>query len=414
MRTDVKFKLPIWDAINGPRITHLGSYPPRECGIATFSRDLTRAIDRLNPLAPTQVVAVREDDAFYDYGPEVSYEIARDDPESYRMAADFVNLSRADLVSIQHEFGLFGGEYGSHLTEFVQRLRKPAVVTLHTVLPNPPGGMRAVIQALSSACEGVVVLAEAAVDILEQHYGLPREKLRAIPHGAPNVSYQGQGFAKRALGLEGRTILSSFGLINPGKGIEYALKALPEVVKRFPNVLYLVLGETHPGVRMHSGESYRVTLEKMVGKLGLGRHVRFSNRYLADHELVTHLLATDVYLMPYLNPAQIVSGTLAYAVACGRAIICTPFTYARELLADGRGLLVDFRSSQQMSAAMLHLLENPAERECVQRAAHAYGRRMVWSAVAHNYRSFFGSAISAHRRRLRTIETAARQGKFAS
>lgn len=399
--------MPAWGALKGCRVVTIGSYPPRECGIATFNRDLTQAVDRLNPLHATRVVAVREGNAYYDYGPEVMAEIERDDLESYRAAADAINGSKVDVVSLQHEFGLFGGEWGCYLLELTQRLAKPLVVTLHTVLPEPEPGARAVVQALAAGSERVVVLAESAIEILAQAYGLPLDKVRAIPHGAPDVSYQRQTFAKHTLGLEGRTVLSTFGLINPGKGIEYALRALPPVVQRFPDVLYLVLGETHPGVRLHEGESYRVGLERLVRELGLRRHVRFSNRYLTLSELVTHLLATDVYLMPYLNPVQIVSGTLAYAVACGRATVATRFTYARELLAGGRGVLVDFRDSQQMCQAILRLLEHPDERHAMERAAYTYGRRMVWSAVAQRYIGVFQEATTASRKHTLTLGRAA-------
>lgn len=376
-----------------PRITYMASYPPRECGIATFTKDLVEAVDRAYPGNPGKIIALNESQATYRYGPEVKLAVTVDDLESYREAAEYVNRSKADLLCIQHEYGLFGGRHGENLFAFLNVLEKPLVVTLHTVLPRPDDHLREVTRDLVARADATVVLAKKAVDILAEDYGVTDSSVRYIPHGVPNVRKLPSSSFKSILGLEGKLTISTFGLINPGKGIEYAIKALPKVVSMYPNVLYLVLGETHPGVRKHEGESYRNYLHDLVSEFGLQKHVKFNNRYLSHNEVVSYLMATNIYLVPYLNPNQIASGTLAYAVGAGRAVVSTPFIYAQELLEEGRGILVPFRDSDAIGDALNALIGDPSRRAEMAMAAYAYGRNMTWHNVAREYVQLFNSLL---------------------
>jgi len=400
-RSDALPKHPITKALSPilarPPIAFLASFPPRECGIATFTADLAEAVDSASPLAqPSQVIAINPGGRQYSYGPRVRWAIERDDLESYRRAARAINRSRVQLVSIQHEYGLYGGEYGDYLLTFLRALEKPASVTMHTVLERPDPAMRRVTEELARSASALVVLAERARTILAEHY--PRidlEKVHFIPHGTPSVAYEPSARFKRALGLEGRTLLATFGLLGPDKGIEYALGALPEIIKQHPDVLYVILGETHPELRRHSGESYREFLKARVVELGLQEHVRFYKRYLNKAELVEFLQATDVYVIPYLNPYQIASGTLSYAVASGKAVVSTPFVHAQELLSEGRGLLARFRDSDSLAVAINTLLDQQELRAQIERAAYAYGLRMHWPAVGRAYCRLYQRLVEA-------------------
>jgi glycosyltransferase involved in cell wall biosynthesis len=376
-------------AARWPRAIFIASYPPRECGIATFTRDLVTAIDRLNPAAPGAIVAMTEPGRSYDYPPCVLREIQRDDAASYEAAADAVNDGPYDVVNIQHEYGLFGSSRGARLFHFLDRVRKPVVLSMHTTLPNPDAELRTITRELVQRVDRTVVLAQAAVDILAREYGADRDRIRFVPHGVPNVRTISTEHAKVALGLAGRPVLATCGLMNPGKGIEYALEAIAGLVDEFPDLAYLVSGETHPGVRAEMGEAYREQLEAQVRRLGLERHVIFENRYLPYRELVLRLLASDVYVVPYLDLNQIVSGTLAYAVGCGRAVVSTASAYAREILAEGRGLLADARSADSLRRGIGALLRDDVYRAGVQRRAYSYGHGMIWPRVARAYLQTF-------------------------
>ncbi len=374
-----------------PATAFLASFPPRVCGIATFTADLAEAIDHASPLSPrSQVIAIHAGSIQYPYSPRVRWTIERDHLQSYRHAAHEINSSQVKVVSIQHEYGLFGGPFGEYVLSFLEELEKTVVLTLHTVLEQPDPAMRRLTEALAAAATGVVVLAERAKRVLADYYpGVDLSHVHFIPHGTPSVTYAPPGSFKKSLGLEGRTILSTFGLLGPEKGIEYALAALPEVVRRHPDVLYLVLGETHPELRRESGETYRQFLQKRVIELGMQEHVRFYQQYLQQQEVLQFLQATDVYLLPYLNPLQIASGTLSYAVASGKAVVSTPFLHAQELLSEGRGLLARFRDSGSLSGAINTLLSHPTLRMQMEQAAYTYGRRMHWPTVGRAYSQLF-------------------------
>jgi glycosyltransferase involved in cell wall biosynthesis len=368
-----------------PHVAYVSSYPPRECGIATFTRDVVACVDKLMPLGRRVVVAVNDDDRKYAYPAVVKHYIERDVPISYDEAAAYISASQSGVVNIQHEYGLFGGPWGSFLLRFMERLRQPIALTLHTVLPNPEPELLSVTQALIARSAITIVLAQSAMDVLRRDYGVPAAKLRFIPHGVPNVRPIPEAKAKRALGLEGRTVVTTCGLMNPGKGIQYAIDALAGLVDEFPDVLYLVVGETHPGVLAVHGEAYRRELQAQVRCLGLDQHVRFENRYLTYRELVLHLLATDVYVVPYLDLAQAVSGTLAYALGSGRAIVSTPSTYAKEVLAGGRGVIAKVRDADSLAEEIGGILRNPLYRSGLQRRAYAFGHQMIWPNVARAY-----------------------------
>ncbi len=369
----------------------LSTYPPRECGIATFSRDLVREL-REAGVRPV-VVAMDDENGAYRYGPEVGERIREAHLEDYRAAALRLNREPVDVVNVQHEFGIFGGEWGENLLEFLDCLERPVVTTLHTVLSNPPTKARQILRTLCRRSAAVVVLSPSAVDLLEERYGVPRSRVHMIWHGVPTVDRVPREVAKARLGLVGRWVLTTFGLVSPGKGIEDVLDALPAIATVSPNVLYLVLGETHPNLRRREGEWYRAMLLERVQRLGIQDLVRFENRYMDDEELIRYLQATDVYLTPYLNPDQIVSGTLSWAMACGCAVVSTPYRYAQDVLNDGRGVLVPFRSPKAIATAVIDLLSDPERRERVGERAWQFAQQMRWPVVARMYASLFRQVV---------------------
>ncbi|MBV8488908.1 MAG: glycosyltransferase family 4 protein [Candidatus Eremiobacteraeota bacterium] len=372
-----------------PRALFVGSYPPRECGIATFTKDVVDSYNRSFGFT-SSVIAVDEPGGdVRRYGSEVVGRISEQDRYSYGIAAKLATQHPAKLVNIQHEYGLFGGERGEWLVDFIRAVDKPVALTLHTVLPEPDETMLRVTRELCEASTRVIALSETGRGLLENVYGVDPNVLRVIHHGVPDVPFQSTDAAKASFGIGQRTVVSTFGLINRGKGLEYAIEAMRDVVKRHPEVLYLILGETHPVVRRREGESYRESLQEMVRDFGLQYNVQLVDKYLDFDELVSYLAATDVYLTPYLNPVQIVSGTLAYAVGCGKAIVSTPYLYAQELLALNRGFLCDFRDSASIARLLGMLLDDPALRRATERRAYRFGRQMTWPHVAVEYGNLF-------------------------
>lgn len=384
-----------------PQIAVLGSYPPRECGIATFTADVVTALEQ-HSVQSTTIIAIDEPGAVRIYPPNVIWRMQQHDPASYLNVAAAVGRSNVKLVNIQHEYGLFGGKDGQLLLTFMEDLPQPIITTLHTVLPDPSPYLREVTRALCKLSAEVVVLARSAIPILHDSYGVDTSRITFISHGIPTVVRQvGMRHAMKArLGYSGRVLLSTFGLINPDKGIEYVLQALPPLIERHPDLLFLVLGETHPRIRLHSGERYREGLQAIVDDLGLHDYVRFENRYLDLDELVNYLIATDIYLMAYLNLNQIVSGTLAYAVGCGKAAIATPFRYAEEMLADGLGIIVPFRSHQGIADALQRLLASPVLRAEMESRAYNFSRFMEWPSVAAAYQAIFLRVVHGQSPRL--------------
>jgi polysaccharide biosynthesis protein PslF len=371
----------------------LGSYPPRECGIATFTKDVVDSYDR-RYLAQSEIIAIEEPSAPpRDYPPEVVARLVQDDRRSYREIAEFVNTHPSDALNIQHEYGLFGGEEGDWIIDLIALVRKPVIVSLHTVLPEPSTEHMRVARAICATASSIVVLSATGKDILVARYGIDPQKVSVIHHGVPDVAFCETGGPKAAFGLADRTVISTFGLINRGKGLVYAIDAMRDIALAHPETLYLILGQTHPVVRRKEGEVYRESLEAMVADYGLQNNVRLVDRYLDFDELLRYLQATDIYLTPYLNPVQIVSGTLAYAVGCGKAVVSTPYLYAEELLAHGRGYLVEFRDAASIARTVTALLDDPAQRASTERRAYRFGRQMTWPHVAAEYGRLFSSLL---------------------
>jgi glycosyltransferase involved in cell wall biosynthesis len=375
------------------RVAYLSTYPPRECGIATFTKDLIDAIDVLNEFRPSAVIAVNEKETIYDYNRRVKWQIERDCVDDYVQAARFVNSSDVDLINIQHEFGLFGGEYGDYINHFLDNVEKPVVTTLHTVQPNFDPKAQAVLRRIAAKSASIVVIARLAIELLEKQ-GIVCKIVSVIPHGCPDIPLVPSEIVKASLGLKDRFVLSTFGLISRGKGIEYAIRALPYVIDKEPRIIYLIIGETHPEVRKTEGENYRKKLMRLVEELHLEKHVRFHNRFLSKRELIKYLQATDVYLTPYISPNQISSGTLVYALGTGRAVISTPYFHAQEVLAEGQGLFCKFKDANSVAACIEKLLDED-RRRAMQRKAYKYSRRFVWSNVAKQYLKLFRRIIKS-------------------
>ncbi len=372
-----------------PSVLFLSSFPPRECGIATFTSDLVGAIDREEG-SKSDVIAVNEPGGdLRRYPARVYARFDERDRQAYSEIAARIDAHPATILNIQHEYGLFGGERGEWLVDLVRQVAKPTVITMHTVLPEPDAVMLRVARSLCDFASAVVSLSDTGRDLLERVYGVNPVKLHVIPHGVPDVPFRETAAAKASFGIGQRTVISTFGLINRGKGLEYAIDAMAAVVRRHPEALYLILGETHPVVRRQEGESYRESLQELVAAKGLRNNVHLIDKYLSLPELLAYLEATDIYLTPYLNLTQIVSGTLAYALGCGKAIVSTPYLYAQELLAFGRGRLAEVRDAGSIALQLTALLDDPSLRRATERRAYRYARSMTWHAVANAYERLF-------------------------
>lgn len=380
------------------RICLIGTAPPRRCGIATFTDDLRSALTAARPQVPTVQVALTDVEGCYDYGTEVVFEVQAPQRSDYRTAAAFLNASDIDVVCVQHEFGIFGGPAGRHLEELLEHVHAPVVTTLHTVLADPSPEIREATRRVAALSDAVVVLAQSAVPLLVEGCGIEAEKLRVIPHGVPKVLDLDRVDAKRALGLSGRKVLLTFGLLGPSKGIEVVIESLPSVVRAVPDLLYVVLGATHPHVLAHHGDRYRTSLQDRVRELGLGDHVLFIDQYAELEVLCQHLAACDAYVTPYHGTQQIVSGTMAYAMGMGCAIVSTPYPYARELLAEDRGVLVPFGDSPAMAGALAALLRDDTGRAAMQNRARVHGGSMTWEAVAQSYLELFDDVTEGYER----------------
>ena len=379
----------------------VSSYPPRRCGLATFAADLGRALTQQGDLS-FQVVAINPPDESYSYGARVVARIQQDEPESYVQAVSAARKARADVLCLQHEYGIWGewGDGGpevdhtASLLEAAKAAGIPVVSTLHTVRPSPTDYERETMRGIVEGSAATVVMVRTGAMILMDDYGISPEKLVRIAHGVPVVERRPRRYFKKRLALEGRTLITTLGLLDPRKGIEYAIQALPDVIEHHPEALYLVVGETHPELRKRAGEQYRNELTALARQLGVARNVRFVNQYLSDREVVDYLQATDVYLTPYLDRHQITSGTLAFAVGTGRAIISTPYPHATEALAEGRGLLCEFRSPESLGHCLLLMLDNPDNRHRWEAATADYGKRDSWPDVGARYATLLQRVVN--------------------
>ncbi|MFM9058620.1 MAG: glycosyltransferase [Planctomycetaceae bacterium] len=371
------------------RIAFVGSYVPRRCGIATFTRDLRQAVAAHLPDCDCLVVPVSDAGTAHDYPAEAAFECAESDPAAYARVADFLDLANVDVVSLQHEYGIFGGEAGSHVLTLLRDVRAPVHTTLHTVLARPTPAQRRVMDDVIHLSARLAVMTEGGRALLREVHGVPPDRVDVIPHGIPDMEFADPEPHKPALGLAGADVILTFGLLSPGKGIEDVIAALPRIVARHPRAVYVVLGATHPHLLRTQGEAYRAGLARLAGDLGVGAHVVFHDRFVEMRELRGFLAAADVYVTPYLGEDQITSGTLAYAFGCGRAVVSTPYRHARELLADGRGMLVPFRDPAAIAAAVNALLDDDTGRETLRRQAWEVGREMLWDRVAARYADAF-------------------------
>jgi glycosyltransferase involved in cell wall biosynthesis len=367
------------------KVAFVGDYLPRKCGIATFTRDMYASIAARNPDADCFVVPVNDRPEGYDYPSEVRFEIEEQDPDSYLRAADFLNFADTDVVCLQHEYGIYGGPAGSHVLGLLRNLRMPVVTTLHTVLREPDADQMRVLAQLADLSARVVVMTRRAQMFLRDIYGVPEDKVDLIAHGIPDTPFVEPGPYKEQFGVEGRSVALTFGLLSPNKGVEHMLRAVPEILGEFPDFVYIVLGATHPELVREQGERYRLSLERLARDLGINASVIFYNRFVELKELTEFIRAADVYVTPYLNPAQITSGTLAYSFGCGKAIVSTPYWHAEELLADGRGVLVPFADPPSLAREVSGLLRDGARRRAMCEAAYSLGREMIWERSAQHY-----------------------------
>jgi glycosyltransferase involved in cell wall biosynthesis len=375
------------------KVAFISSYKPRVCGIATFTSDL---IDNIQLAGKAEfeadVIAMHSGNEL-EHDEKVKLHIRKDVRSDYTSAADYINISDVDVVSVQHEFGLFGGEGGSYLSLLLEKVHKPVVTTLHTVLEKPTIPYYDSLMNVCEASDKVVVMNKRGIKMLREIYSVPERKIKLIPHGIPDLPFADSNFYKNKLNLAGRKTILTFGLLSKNKGIEIMLRALPSIVKADPSVLYIVLGATHPEVLRYEGESYKLKLERIVMDLGLRNNVVFHNRFVSDEELFSFLGAADIYVTPYLKKEQLTSGTLAFAVGAGKAVVSTPYWAAEELLAQGRGKLVQFGDSGKMAQTIIEILSNNPLSSKMKRWAYEYGRSMTWPKVGKAYWDLFAALV---------------------
>jgi glycosyltransferase involved in cell wall biosynthesis len=376
------------------RVAVIGNHLPRQCGIATFTTDLCDAITAKYGAGGLSVVAVNDPQSSYTYPTRVRFQISEGDISSYRVAANYLNASNVDLVCLQHEYGIYGGDAGSHVLQFLKHLTMPVVTTLHTVLREPDRDQRMVMQQICARADRMIVMSEHSSRVLQDTFGVPEEKIDVIPHGIPDLPFVEPDAYKNSLSLTGKSVLLTFGLLSPNKGFETVIHAMPQILSWHSNAVYLIAGATHPHVKAREGDRYRDQLQALARELGVEKEVIFHNRFVSPQEMAALVGSADIYITPYCHEAQAVSGTLAYAMGAGKAIISTPYWHAAELLDDGRGVLVPFEDAAAIAVAAIELLENDAARQAMRKRAYSYGRQMVWNRVAQSYmRSFVRASI---------------------
>jgi glycosyltransferase involved in cell wall biosynthesis len=374
------------------RVAVIGNYLPRQCGIATFTTDLCDALVAEASARKLFAVAVNDADAEYSYPERVRFELREGDLATYRAAAEFLNFNNVDLVCLQHEYGIFGGDAGSHILWLLRSLKMPIVTTLHTVLRDPNPAQREVMEEISRLSDRLIVMSEHSQKFLQEIYHVPAAKIDFIPHGVPDLHFVDPNFYKASIGAEGKDVILTFGLLSPNKGIENVIRAMPRILEQHKNALYVVTGATHPNIRRREGDKYRESLQALARELGVEANVVFHNRFVSPAELIEFLGSADIYITPYRAEAQVVSGTLAYALSAGKAIISTPYLHARELLAEGRGVLVPFENPEAIAKSAVELLEQDASRHAMRKRAYLHAREMTWKQVARKYSDAFAQA----------------------
>ncbi len=399
-------------ALDKSSIAFVSDYLPRRCGIATFAHDLCEAVAKQGePGHDVFTVAINDRPEGYPYSNRVRFEVRESVQTDYRLAADFLNVNQVWVVCLQHEYGIFGGTCGAHILAMLKRVWRPLVTTLHTVLKEPTEQQHLVMQGIGRLSDRMVVMGEVGQEILHDVYDVPKEKIVTIPHGIPDMPFIDPSFYKDKFGVEGKTVLLTSGLLSPGKGIEYVIEALPEIVAKHPEVVYIILGATHPHIKRETGEEYRNSLTRRVHELGLVDNVIFQNRFVELEEMCEFLGAADIYITPYLNEAQITSGTLTQAMGAGKAVISTPYWYAIEMLASNRGRLVPFCDPGAIAAQVIDLLNNETQRHAMRKQAYNHCRKMVWSRVAQNYLDLYTEASESWVQKRRTVVAAGGDSK---
>jgi glycosyltransferase involved in cell wall biosynthesis len=371
------------------QVAFIGTYLPRQCGIATFTTHLSESLKLADPSLSIITIPVNDRVLDYDYPDCVLFELTEQDITSYHRAADFLNRSAIDVISVQHEYGIFGGASGSYILDLLRDVQVPIITTLHTILENPLPEQRSILLELAHLSDRLIVMSERGRHMLVDIYGIDLEKIQLIPHGIPDVPFIDPAFYKDQLQAEGKSVLLTFGLLSQNKGIELVIKALPAIIEKFPDVLYVVVGATHPHVRLREGEAYRDSLALLAKEQGVADHILFLGEFISEEQLQEFISAADIAITSYHTPSQITSGVLAYTMGSGKAVISTPYWYAEELLADGRGILVPFRDSAAIAEAVCQLLENEGERHAMRKRAYLYGRSMTWAQIARQYRDVF-------------------------
>src|SRR5271170_5846004 len=371
------------------RIAVIGNYLPRQCGLATFTTDLCNAISAEYGTARLLALPVNDTDEGYDYPARVRWSLAQDDVKSYQEAAEFLNFNNIDMVCLQHEYGIFGGPAGSHILHLLRGLKMPVVTTLHTVLREPNPNQLRVMEEVAGLSDRLIVMSQLSSQFLQEIFKVPGSKIDMVPHGVPDLPFLDPNFYKDRFGVEGKAVLLTFGLLSPNKGIENVIQALPQILSKHKNVAYIVAGATHPHVLRREGDKYRASLQALAKEVGVESQVIFHDRFVSPEEMAEFIGAADIYITPYRFEAQVVSGTLAYALGAGKAIISTPYWYAIELLDDRRGALVPFQDPDAIAQKTIELLDTPAIRHAMRKRAYLYARDMVWKRVAQGYMESF-------------------------
>jgi len=381
----------------GINAIYISSYVPRKCGIATYIKDLTSAINYINPYSKAEIIALVKPEDKINYDPEVKFKINQYEIQSYVKAADYINKSRADIVILEHEFGLYGGKFGEYIINLMELVKKPIIVTTHTIPDDANKEYGLVLKDIIKLAEKIIVMMPQSISKLIESYNCPGEKIKIIPHGVPDIPFEPNDKFKKQKGLGDRLILGNINLLSDIKGLEYTIEALRDIKKQFPDILYFIIGQTHPVVLQNAGEKYRNFLEEKIKLYNLRENVKFINEYLTLDDLIEWLKIIDIYITPYLDPQQSASGALAYAIGAGKICISTPYLYAKEVLANDRGIIVPFRNSQAIADAVIDIFKNPQKKSAMEKKTYEFGRKMTWKNVAIQHAELFYEVINNHK-----------------